>query len=248
MWLPLAGGLGVLAGCALLAVVLWGCDRQTVTPPHANPGDEREQGSPAALNPHLIVRVFNNVDKPWLPIDQPGALPARPGELVRAEVGLDRPAYSYLLLLTSQGEVVPLYPWNEGPDLNVLDANAPPPVRREQNWANPRRANTGWELDRVAGLETLLLLVREEPLPAGFKLKQVLGKVPAGHRARLRNPREAVLLGQERGMPKPTTLLSLNRGTVAQAREVDEPLAEVLDRLRETFVVQWAARFAHVAE
>jgi hypothetical protein len=191
----------------------------------------------------MVVKLFHPETKPWVPIDRPGALPARQRELLRIEVKLDRPACSYLLLLTSQGNVVPLYPWNEGPEIEVLDVDSPPPVRIEQNWANPRQANTGWPLDDKPGLETLLLLVREGPLPAGLKLRQLLGEVPA--KAPLG---EAVLLGLDRGAKGPTTLLALNRGIGRQAQQADAPLLRLMARLQEVFVVQRAARFAHVGE
>jgi serine/threonine protein kinase len=240
----LAGGLVALAGCVALVVVLWARGRQWPDVPNPSTGEKL----PADLNPSLVVKVFNEVDKPWLPIDHPAALPARSTDLVRIEVNLDRPAYSYLLLLTSQGEAVPLYPWNEGPDLEVLNVDAPPPVRREAKWSNPRKANRGWEMDDKAGLETLLLLVREEPLPAGMSLRGLLGEIPAGKKAPLRDRGETVLLGLERGAKESRTLLELPRGIRKLAREVDEPIAKLMGRLQEMFPVQRVARFAHVRE
>jgi hypothetical protein len=195
----------------------------------------------------MAVKVFSDQDKVWRAFDAPGAMPARHRDLVRVEVKLDRPAYSYLLMLTSQGEVVPLYPWNDGPKQPKGSADDPPPVRREQSWANPRKAKTGWTMDRTPGLETLLLLVREEPLPAGMKLGRFVREMLAGEKAVLRNPREAAMLERRRGAKGYASLLSLHRG-IEEAREADAPLAEMMDRLEETFVVQRVARFAHAGE
>jgi hypothetical protein len=92
------------------------------------------------------------------------------------------------------------------------------------------------------------LLVRDEPLPAGFKLRQLLGEVPAGKRAPLRNPREAAVLELDRGDEDVQALLSQGRGFDDDAEAVDEPLLALMRRAREIFPVVRAVRFAHTVE
>jgi serine/threonine protein kinase len=233
--------------CITLAVLLW--PRNQAPSSSSGSAEVADSNLPAApLKASLVVKVFHHKDKVWRSLGTQGALPARKDDLVRVQVKLDRPACSYLLLLTSQGEVIPLYPWNEEMEVKVGDADSPPPVRREQAWSNPRKENWGWPMDDKPGLETLLLLVRDEPLPAGFKLRRLLGEVPAGDKAALGDKREAVLLALDRGAAQPESFLSLHRGIGRQAREADEALAQLMARLKETFMVQRAARFAHVAD
>jgi hypothetical protein len=221
-------------------------DRRTEGPAG---GDGPAEGT-APLQVKMTVRIFDKANpgrKPWLAIDQPGALPVRPGELVRTEVELDRAAHCYLLLLSSQGEVAPLYPWNET-KLKVKDADAPPGGQAVRKWSSPTLPESGWKADRVAGLETLLLLVRDQPLPAEFKLRQLLGEVPAGKRAPLRDRRELAILELDRGDEDVQRLLSVNRGFEAEAVTVDEPLLALMRRAREVFPVVRAVRFAHTAD
>src|SRR5207249_2861772 len=91
----------------------------------------------------LSVRLWNpDGGKSGRLIDMPGALPARPGELVHIEVQLKQPAYSYILLLDSQGAINPLYPWKPGSTL----ANAPVlPAATEVH--SPPQLDRGWALD-----------------------------------------------------------------------------------------------------
>jgi hypothetical protein len=197
----------------------------------------------------MTVRVFDKANpkrKPWLPIDGEGALPVRAGELVRTEVELDRAAHCYLLLLSSQGGVVPLYPWNEV-KLKVKDVDALPGGKAVRKWSSPTLPEAGWRADRSAGLETLLLLVRDEPLPARFKLRQLLGEVPAGKRAPLRDRRELASLELDRG-DEAQTLLRQKRGFADEAEAVDESLVALMRRAREVFPVVRAVRFAHVGD
>jgi hypothetical protein len=228
---------------ALLVGLAWWAGKPR--PAGAGGADEGEQPGAPKLEAAMTVKVKPLGDKRWQPIDGPGALPVRPDDQVRVEVKLGRPAYSYLLLLSSQGVVTPLYPWNEEEKLRIKDVDAPPPQLREEEWAGPRAADRGWAVDDTPGLETLLLLVREEPLPPSVKLRRLIGEVPKG---RLRNPGEAALLGLDRGRTELETLLSLERGFRDELRQVDEPLEALMKRLQGTFPVQRAARFAHVAE
>jgi serine/threonine protein kinase len=244
--LALPGALGVLVTLAAVGVAWRAGQGEQGKPP--GPGGAREApasaGKPEAK---MTVRVRHAGGTRWQSIDQLGVLPLRPDDEVRVEVKLSRPAFSYLLLLSSEGGVVPLYPWNDNDRarLEVKDVARPPPERKEAAWASPRAGGPGWQLNDHPGLETLLLLVRDEPLPAGVELRKRIGEVP---KAKLRHPGEAALLELDRGRMELSSLLALERGFRDEAREVDEPLRALMGRLRELFPTQQAARFAHVAE
>jgi hypothetical protein len=196
----------------------------------------------------MTVRLYDKKNperKLWLSIDDERAMPARSGELVRVEVELDRPAHCYLLLLSSKGEVIPLFPWNDV-KLKVKDADAPPGGGPVRAWSSPTKPEMGWRLDEANGLETLLLLVREAPFPQGRKLSEVLGKPPAGKGAALRDRREAAILRLDRNGA--SSLWDRNRGIAHEAEQVDEPLQALMRRARTVFAVVQAVRFAHVAD
>jgi hypothetical protein len=207
----------------------------------------KPQSQTPALDAELTVRITSaDRRKEQVAIDESGALPVRAGDRMVLELWLSQPAYCYLLWLDSQGRVVPLYPWNID-DMEVTDANASPPVSRKgvQIVASPLTIGKGWQFGNSRGLETVLLLARRTPLPAEVKLGELLGGLPL---TPMRGPEEVASLRFDQGQANPTTLLAQNRGSEAEAREVDAPLLQRLARLREHFEIVRALRFAHEGE
>ncbi len=172
------------------------------------------------------------------------AVPLREDDQIQLVVKLSRPAYPYLLWLDGKGEVTPLYPWN-GDKLDVRSVSAPPPVALAAELRNPSREVQGWPLDDTAGLDTILLLARDQPWPSDRNLGELLGKVPEAPAA---HPGEVVVRGWDRGMPVPSLSLDRNRRPKANATAIDDQLAVVVDRLHRDFEVIRAVRFAHVAK
>jgi hypothetical protein len=212
------------------------------------PGTGTPSPPPGPLDAEVTVRVYGDGEpgKPWLKLDQEGALPVHPGELVRIEVALNQAAHAYLLLLTSEGQAVPLYPWNAD-TLKVKDVAAMPPAGAAQKEvASPVTAGRGWKFNKHPGLETVLVLARREPWPEGVKLAALLGEVPRGRQARLRDPREAAILRLDRGDAAVSALLWQERGVEDESQAVDDPLLRIMGRLRQQFEVVRAVRFAHV--
>ncbi len=251
--------LAALGAVLLLAVLLvvWLANRPAEVapapadrgkPPAPVAGEEKRPAVPArTLDGTLTLLVYPRGPdfNEWASADQKGVLPVRSGEQVRLEAKLSEPAHAYLLLLDSRGRAVPLYPWNED-RITVKDVAAPPPVRGPRTLVTtPTSATKGWRLDNESGLETIILLARREPLPAGVSLPALLGKLPA---AQLRKKGELAVLAFDRGAPSPSTVRSLERGFEDEAREVDEPLVRLMERLRGTFEVVRAVRFAHQGE
>jgi serine/threonine protein kinase len=205
--------------------------------------------SQTPLTGDLTVNVWSpNGTKPGMTLDQPGALPVRTGEMLRVKVKLNQPAYTYLILLDSRGDVHPLHPWKPERGFREL----PPAPRAIQELSLPENTpDKGWELDEHDGLETFLLLVRRTPLPDDYDLASRIGKYPS---APLRHPQEFVVRGAgfdggnvdrdlHRGLESDVT----KRGLNLEAKKIDEPLLQVFERLRPDFELIRAVRFAHVS-
>jgi serine/threonine protein kinase len=99
-----------------------------------------------------------------------GVRPLRRGDALRIEATVDRPAYLYLLWFQADGTIVPGYPWQDD-DWGKRPAHEE--ARRELNI--PAEATKGFELiNKATGVEALVLLGREEPLPADYNLPSFL--------------------------------------------------------------------------
>jgi Domain of unknown function (DUF4384) len=102
-----------------------------------------------------------------------GALPLRPGDQIRVEARLNRPAYAYLVWIDSQGVAWPVYPWTPGDW-----TSRPPREMPVERLALPEVADDGWPMHGPRGMETLLLLARDKPLPADVRLDVLLAGLP----------------------------------------------------------------------
>jgi hypothetical protein len=130
--------------------------------PEVDGGPEQ---TPAPLKGWVDVRVWKKgaEDQPGLRLHQAGALPLKAGDYLRIEAELDRPAYLYVIQLVASGEAVPQYPWRDY-DWRKRPAGEIPRAR----WSFPEAEGKGAPLDAgPPGVESILLLAREEPLPPG---------------------------------------------------------------------------------
>jgi hypothetical protein len=223
-------GLALLAGALVWLLVLGG-----------------RRPAPEPLSGELIVELWSadGTSKPGLRVDHPGALPALPGEQFHVRVELNQPAHVYLLLLTSQGGITPLYPWN-AERIEAEDVSAAPPVRPPRRVVHsPTAEGRNWRLDDKAGLETVLLLARRTPLPAEVRLAERIGQPPP---AALRDPREWALRGGDGGEEVGLISRGAHRGIARDSAEVDDPLLRLMARLRADFEVIRAVRFAHAGK
>jgi serine/threonine protein kinase len=227
-------GLATLV-VAMLAWMLWPgtAERISSSPPPSDSGPTSGE---------LTVRIWSPT-KPGLLVSQDGALPVRNKEQVQIEATLDQPGHIYLLLVGGSGKVAPLYPWNEGTKLVQKDAAAPPPIRPASKLiVSPADQQSGWRMAGKSGLETVLMAARRTPLPEEVSLGRLIGKVPV---TPLRRPQEwAVLLHRETGDPGPSRERG-DREFEEEAAAIDEPVVQVMARLREHFEVVRAVRFAH---
>jgi hypothetical protein len=159
---------------------------------------------------HLRVDDPNDPHRRNVRLDQPGVLPIKAGDRFHIEARLNRPAYLYLFWVGSDGKVAPIYPWQPG----HLDAR-PAEEQKRDRLDLPTKPDKAWEIPAGRpGIETLLLLVREEtPLPRQDEetLTRLLsgGRVPAKVLIKeavwLENGREITIDLRDRAVPSRKT-------------------------------------------
>ncbi|MFO0954844.1 MAG: protein kinase [Isosphaeraceae bacterium] len=221
---------------ACLAVGVW-VNRRTEPMPQSA---AVTPGSRIPLAGELIVRVWSPRDarKRGWKVDDPGALPLDAGDRVRLEARLNQPEYAYLLWLDGQGQVSSLYPWSDH-HFRTRPATEPPRERVD----SPEAFDDGHELAGPAGLETVLLLVRRTPLPAGTDLAALAGSLPP---TPYYHEQEVAVRGFNEGEPVEAVQASIHRGLADEVAKIDDPLLRLMERLRQKqFDVIKAVRFAY---
>ncbi len=165
--------------------------------------------------------------------------------MFRIEVRLNRPGYVYLVMLNSDGTFLPLYPWNQNAEELDSTLGEPPAVKpcSELIWP-AEETRLGVELGPPGGLETILVLVREQPWPAGVSLRDVLGTAqirPTQNTA----PWEMRIRGGDSGEAFTVVQIDKERSASQNLKRIDEPLDELLGRLRRHADAVRAVGFAH---
>ncbi len=94
------------------------------------------------------------------------------------DVDLNEPAFIYLIWVNADGEVLPLYPWNNE-TLEVKDISQPPPVRRATKRIFSPLLGRSWTFGNTTGPETVILLARRTALPENIQLAGLLASPPA---------------------------------------------------------------------
>jgi hypothetical protein len=95
-------------------------------------------------------------------------------------------------------------------------------------------------------LETALLLVRRTPLPPDTDLAGLIGRLPSSP---LRDPEERAVFFFDSGQqPVEAIDRGEHRGLGEEAKQIDDPLLQLLDRLRPHFELARAVRFAYRGE
>src|SRR5262249_34384090 len=134
----------------------------------------------------IDIRLWEpgNKERAGLRLHQDGALPLKPGDQFFIEARLNRPGYMYILWIDTMGKVLPIYPWKPGhweerpaaeKPTARLDLPDEKPDDRDRDKGRP-----GWPIDEESapGMETLVLLVRETPLPRTVDLQKLLAGLP----------------------------------------------------------------------
>ncbi len=187
-------------------------------PPAPSPGQAEPEPLKCVL--HLLIGDPANPVRRNLRLDQPKALPVMAGDRFHIEARLNRPAYVYLFWIGSDSKISPIYPWKP----KHWDAR---PEREEKidRLDRPAKADEAWEIPTGSpGIETLLLLVREEsPLPRRdeeklaklFSDTRISSSVLIKEAVWLENGREITLDKQDRASPS------------TKSRKSDDPVLRI---------------------
>jgi len=193
----------------------------------------------APLKGAIDVRIWNpdQAERRGLSLSDPGALPLRSGDQIRVDATVDRPSYIYIVWIGADGRALPVFPGPAG-DWQKRPA-------REQRTAIlslPEKRDTGWPMSGPSGMETLVLLARDRPLPQNFDLAVLFAELPA---LSLRDPRTLVWLDDGR--------LAARADRAPQffnPEPIDDPLLaaqqSLAERLRPHFALVRAVSFANV--
>ncbi len=190
------------------------------------------------------MRVWSKVGgaKRGLKVDEPGALPLLPGEMVHLEARLNQPAHAYLFWIDGQGNASLLYPRDDG-----KFGSAPSDGSPRETVHSPGALDEGHPMSGPGGLETVLLLARRTPLPTGIDLVGLVGPLAPSP---LHNEHEIAMRGFDEDQPTETVQVALNRGIGDEPDAIDDPLLRLMERLRKQgpFEVIKAVRFAYRGE
>jgi hypothetical protein len=149
----------LLAGVGLLAAGLRSCD--------SGPGSVTGRDTPVAPAPvayqgsvDVVAWTKVGVSARRMRLNEAGALPFINGDQYRVEAKIDPPAYLYLFLIDSDGDVNPMYPW-----VPQERWGSRPAVEEKQSGLElPRSAGMGYKINgKGSGMWTFLLLARDEP-------------------------------------------------------------------------------------
>jgi hypothetical protein len=129
---------------------------------------------PLAGSVDVLVWGAGKESRHRLTLNDPQALPLEPGARVSREAHLNRPAYLYLVWIDSAGVAAPLYPWKPGHWREPAEREGP-----TDRLSLPEVADQGWPVtEGTPGMESLLLLARDTPLPREFDLEKLLSGLP----------------------------------------------------------------------
>jgi hypothetical protein len=140
--------------------------------------------APAPLVGELSLWVWDkdNPDRQRLALTDPGAMPLKAEDLVRVEAKVNRPAHLYLFWIDADGMPQPLYPWKPGEWTELAE-----PEQAVKQVSLPQQGTHFWPIKKGhPGMETLLLLARETPLPASVNLREQLAGLPG---TKIQDPR-----------------------------------------------------------
>lgn len=181
--------------------------------------------APGSLAPTMLPPLTGSVDllvwsssDPDRQADRLGAgstRPVRPGDRIRIQARLNRPAFMYLLWLDCQAEVLPIFPWRAG-KWNDISADQ----QTRMTLALPQTQNEAWTMDNgPGGMETLLLLARSTPLPHDVDLKNLSRDVPAA-----RVPLREQIVWSEGGQRRAEQRNKTRKPVLGRRDVLDDPL------------------------
>ena len=151
------------------------------------------------------------------------ARPIHRSDQIRVKVTVNRPAYVYLLWIGGDGVVTPVYPWRPG-DWR----NRPAQEQPVDHLSLPVEADRGWPMGGGAGMENIVLLIRETPLPASVDLEKSLGGLQP---QKMQNPESLVEF--EGGHPVTESMDHTRAPLFFDSQRIGDPLLQNQQLLEE---------------
>ena len=187
----------------------------------------------------VLVWDIQNPTRRGLTLREPGALPLRANDQVRVRAELSRPAYIYLLWIDAQGQAAPVYPWKPG-----RWDDRPPEESPLAQISLPAQLDRGWPIAGNPGMETIVLLGRDSPLPPEVDLSQLL----TGFQSQPMQDESALV--EFEGGQVVTETREPNRGPqFFNAEQIDDPVLRtqqwLVEKLAPYFPLIRAQSFAH---
>jgi serine/threonine protein kinase len=172
--LVMLAALLLLAGAAAVGFAIW----------HGKQGNSGADGPLPPLKGSVDLLVWAKEQKRTLRLRDDAVLPLSLDDEVAVEVELNRPAYPYVIWINTEGEAQPIYPWKSGKwDERPAEERSLERLRRPD-------PPLFWPMKKgQPGMETMLLLVREEPWPTGVDLRGLLTGLP---KQTMQHPQAAV--------------------------------------------------------
>jgi serine/threonine protein kinase len=239
------GGAGLLIGgtvlCLLVAAGIW-YNVSRPQPEVVVPSVRTEPERVAVSGPikgwiDVLVSEPNSPRRVRLHLNDPEALPLKPGDQIRIEAELDRPAYLYVVWIDPEGKAVPVYPWRPG-----HWEERPATEERMQRLSLPRDEGKGWTITPgVPGMDTLLLLVRDEPLPREYDLAAKVSGLP---RQQAQNLQAAVWFRNWKVLREEASRGAPNFNDQDLADPLLQTQLRLKERLEKDFVFSRAVSFA----
>jgi hypothetical protein len=177
-------GLYLLALMAALGLGVFGVGSYSNRPPTQEVPTPKKREVPAApFTGWIDVRVVKGGKGAGLGLRHPDALPTQIGDGLIVKAWLDRPAFLYVVWVNTAGKPLPIHPWNKFWEY--------PAAEKATDHLDLPEGRPYWNVDKRdgAGVETLLLLVRETPWPREHSFQQLFVGLPT---VAIRNARTAV--------------------------------------------------------
>ena len=152
---------------------------------------------------------------------------------------MNRPAYVYLLWIGGDGKVAPVYPWRPGDWRNRPQQEQP-----VDHLSLPPELDRGWPMGGGAGMESIVLLARDTPLPPSVDLESVVAGLQP---QKMQSPDSLVEF--EGGRPVTESMDHTRAPLFFDSQRIDDPLLQnqqlLEERLGRYFQFTSAVSFAN---
>ncbi len=164
-----------------------------------------------------------NASRRGVDIRDVAARPVHRSDQIRVKVAMNRAVYVYLLWVGGDGKVAPVYPWRPG-DWH----NRPQQEQPVDHLSLPPELDRGWPMGGDAGMETIVLLARDTPLPPTVDLESAVAGVQP---PKLQSPDSLVEF--EGGHPVTENMDHTRAPLFFDSQRIDDPLLQNQQLLEE---------------